>query len=82
MSGGGIYSSSHITTQRLWGRGFNPTERPYNIYRRAWLIIPELNDFVVREANLAFAAGRSRKVGELHFETAQMIKPTPLICHR
>lgn len=47
-----------------------------------WIIIPELNDFEARETDLTVAAGVSIKEGELHFETARMIKPTSLICHR
>lgn len=33
--GGGICSSSHIATQRLWGRGFNPTEPAFIQYLQA-----------------------------------------------
>lgn len=50
----------------------------------AWwrIIIPELNDFAAHETGLTVAAETSRKEGELHFETARMIKLTLLICNR
>lgn len=71
--GGGIFSSSHVTTQR--SRLSFHTKCMYTIFpgvcgAQMWIITRELNDCVAHETDLTVAAGTSIKEGELHIETA------------